>query len=207
MKEKKCEYCGKNYSEETFSSCPYCNSQASEESKNAKDNKMNMSNVIDHNPGNKKSLKVELIMSIVVIIAIIGVLVIGGIWGLISGYFYLDSSFKYSISPGLFIIIIFGLFVLGGLIYSIHRYRKLKSLIRGGMIIKKLKYTILTKNISKDANPTSHVRIKVNYIADNGSEHEFYGTVPLYALTGDQTCDVLVDQSDYNKYIVMDIID
>ena len=110
-----------------------------------------------------------------------------------------DELFSVFIKPFLFIWAFLALIGLIMFIISFHESRKIKYLLKNGILIKNIPFTIVLKS-------QLFTRVKIDYKDEFGNNHFFEGKLKGNYSHSDWICDVLVDPNNYKKYIVMDDI-
>ena len=207
MNYKACDNCKKIYTSGNFTTCPDCNTPLREVT--VEDNKTDNTDKefrIEYNPGEKKSLHEDIKGLIVITGVFLFLFIILAPWALIS-FIILYANIKIVEMPSLSFIFLF-LFCILFLIVSVLSLKQIfkqKSLMKKGIILKNLKYTVINR-INVGERNTSLIRVKIDYTAEDGTTHVFKGILPDHLTKGD-LCDVLVDTNNYKKHIVRYFID
>ena len=110
---------------------------------------------------------------------------------------YKDAFFKSFVVPSIAVGVLLAIFGLLMFIVSFRDNRLIKHLLKNGVILKNIPFTIVSRS-------GIFSKVKIEYKDEHGNNHLFVGV--LKDNYNELICDVLVDPNNYKKYIVMDDI-
>ena len=79
--------------------------------------------------------------------------------------------------------------------------------MKHGIILRNVGYVVTKNNIRLSGQTTGLIKVKIDYISEDGRPCVFKGILPGYLVKKGNVCDVLVDPNNYKKYIIRYDID